>query len=165
MFHILFIFINLLRLYCHRCQMSSLSDIRFRLIAILSTLFSLLFLVLIIIQQNINLRQEPLEFFQAMYNHYLRTQIYKFSNDLDSIMKQMEQELDINFGASYICIVFVLIFTFICFLISLVVEIKSISKYNEDGKIDEDNSLVIQAPQIQRFIPFEQIQFTRQTRV
>ncbi|CAF2209686.1 unnamed protein product [Rotaria magnacalcarata] len=162
---ILFIFVNLLRLYCHHCQTSSLSDIRFRIIAIVSTLFSTVFLILIIIQQNNNRRTEPLEFFHAMHHYYSRTQIYKFSNDLELIIKQIKQDLDINLGVSYICIMFTLVLTFICFLISSTVEINPRSKVDDDEKISEHNAVLMQAPAVERFIPFEHIQFTRQTRV
>ncbi|CAF1337483.1 unnamed protein product [Rotaria sordida] len=162
---ILFIFINLLRLYYHYCQISFLNDIKFRLISMISTLISLLFLITIIIQHNTNRFNEPLEFFQSMYHHYLRIQIYKFSNDLDLIIKQLEHDLDISLGASYICIIFILILTFICFLISSIIEIKILSKFDEDENINEQNPILIQAPPIERFIPSEQIRFTRQTKV
>ncbi|CAF2513432.1 unnamed protein product [Rotaria sp. Silwood2] len=162
---VLFISVNLLRLYCHHCQTSSLNDVPFRLIGIILTLISLLFLIIIIIQQNSNRFIEPLEFFQSMHRHYLRTQIYKFSSDLHLIIKQLEHDLDIRFGISYICIIFVLIITFICFITSSTVEIKTVSKFDEDEKINEQNPILIEAPPIERFAPFEQTRFTRQTKV
>ncbi|CAF3449253.1 unnamed protein product [Rotaria sp. Silwood1] len=100
-----------------------------------------------------------------MHRHYLRIQIYKFSNDLDLIIKQLEHDLDIRLGTSYICIIFILILTFICFLTSSTVEIKTVSKFDEDEKINEQNPILTQAPPIERFVPSEQIRFTRQTKV
>ncbi|CAF3453913.1 unnamed protein product [Rotaria sp. Silwood1] len=114
---------------------------------------------------NTNRFNEPLEFFQSMHRHYLRIQIYKFSNDLDLIIKQLEHDLDIRLGTSYICIIFILILTFICFLTSSTVEIKTASKFDEDEKINEQNPILTQAPPIERFVPSEQIRFTRQTKV
>lgn len=163
--HLIFIFINILRLYCHRCPTSALNDIQFRLIAVVSTLFSVLFLIIILLQQNMNRLHEPLEFFQSMHRHYLRIQIYKFSNDLESVMKQIEHDLDIRFGASYICIIFILILTFVSFLTSSTVEIKIVSKFEEDEKVNDQNLILIPPTSTERFVPFEQIRFPRQTRV
>ncbi len=163
---ILFLIVNILRLsrrfrYC-------LNDIHLRLIAIVLSLFSFIFLITIIIQQNNNRLNEPLEFFQSMHRHYSGEQINSFSTNLELILKQIEQNLDIHLGASYICIIFILILTLITFLTSSTVEIKTLSTFDEDEKKNfEQNHQLIHSPLLrdERFIPSEQIRFLRQTKV
>jgi hypothetical protein len=162
---ILFFIVNILRLSHRRCY--CLNDIQLRLTAIISSLFSFVFLIIIIIQQNNNRLNEPLEFFQSMHRHYSRIQIYTFSNNLELILKRIEQDLDIRLGASFICIIIILILTLFSFLTSSTVEIKLLStSFDEDEKRNsEQNHQLIYPPRTERFIPSEQIRFTRQTKV
>jgi hypothetical protein len=175
---ILFIIVNILRLCRHYCIKHCLNDIQLRLISLISSLFSLVFLIIIILQYNGNRLNEPLEFFESMRRHYSRIQIYPFSKDLESIIKQIQGALDIRVGASFICILIILILTLISFLTSITVEIKisSISSssltYNDDNdekKIyryqNHNNHISIEPTKLERFVPSEQIRFTRQTKV
>jgi hypothetical protein len=103
-----------------------------------------------------------------MHRHYSNEQINAFSNNLELILKQIEQNLDIHLGASYICIIFILILTLITFLTSSTVEIKTLSTFDEDEKKNfEQNHQLIHSPLLrqERFIPSEQIRFLRQTKV
>ncbi len=161
----LFIFVNFLRLYRHYCHISCLNDIQLRLTGIISTLFSSLFLIIIIIQQNNNRLYEPLEYLETMRQHYSRKQIYSFSQDLELILKRIEQNLDINLGASYICIILILILTIISFFTSSTIEIKIPSTSDENEKKNEHHHILLPPPPVERFIPYEQIHFTRQTKV
>jgi len=135
--------------------------------SILSTLFSSLFLLIIIIEQNRNRLIEPLEFFQSMHQHYSRIQIYPFSNNLELILKQIEQDFNVHSGASYICIIFVLIFTCISFFTSSTVEIKLPSNCDHNQKHNGEQKRIITTPppRIKRFSPPHEIQFPRQTKV
>ena len=116
-----------------------------------------------------------------MYTHYSRIQIYKFSNDLKAIIKHIEHDLHVHFGLSYICIIFILILTFISFLTSSTGEIKAQlnfeddddeeeeeeeeEKEEEDDRKNDQNPILIQAYETERFVPSEPIRFTRQTHV
>ncbi|CAF3537976.1 unnamed protein product, partial [Rotaria sp. Silwood2] len=188
-----FIFVNILRLCRRYCIKHCLNDIQLRLISLISSLFSLLFLIIIIIQYNGNRLTEPLEFFEAMRRHYSRIQIYTFSKDLEIIIQQIENALNIRIGASYICILIALILTLVSFLTSITVEIKVSSTSSltlnddDDKKNDHWQNHKIHAPirpkpaeriipserlvrserflSPERFIPSEQIRFTRQTKV
>ncbi|CAF3943187.1 unnamed protein product [Rotaria sordida] len=185
---ILFIFVNIFRLCRRHCMKHCLNDIQLRLISIISSLFSLLFLIIIIIQYNGNRLTEPLEFFESMRRHYSRIQIYTFSKDLEIIIQQIENALNIRIGASYICILIILILTLISFLTSITVEIKVSStssltdnnEYNEKKndhfqnhkshipirpKPSERFILSERLVPSERFVPSEQIRYTRQTKV
>ena len=100
-----------------------------------------------------------------MRKYYSRVQIYAFSNDLQLVIKQIENDLNINVGASYICMIFVLIFTIISFLTSSTVEIKILPISDEDESKNEQNHILLSPPPIERFVPSEQIRYTRQTKV
>jgi len=100
-----------------------------------------------------------------MRQHYSRKQIYSFSQDLELILKRIEQNLDINLGASYICIILILILTIISFFTSSTVEIKIPSTSDENEKKNEHHHILLSPPPVERFIPYEQIHFTRQTKV
>jgi len=102
-----------------------------------------------------------------MHRHYSHKQIYAFSNNLETILKQIEQDLNIRLGASYICIILILILTLISFLTSSTVEIKISSTFDEDEKKigGQNDQLIHPPPPIERFVPSEQIQFPRQTKV
>jgi hypothetical protein len=173
-----FLIVNFLRLCRHHCVKHCLNDIQLRLISLISSLFSSLFLIVIIIQYNGNRVYEPLEFFESMRRHYSRIQIYTFSKDLELIIQQIENALDIRLGASYICILVTLILTIISFLTSITVEIKlsstssslTLSNNDDDEKknnLDQNhnNHTEIQSEPEERFVPSEQIRFTRQTKV
>lgn len=144
------------------------------MITIISTLFSSVFLLIIIIQHNNNRFTEPLEFFYSMHRYYLHEQIYSFSNDLDLIIKQIEQSLDIRLGACYICIIFILILTLLSFLTSSIIEIKLSSTFDENEKkpFEQNHRLILHPPPLpipkkrtEHFLPSEPIRFTRQTKV
>jgi hypothetical protein len=114
-----------------------------------------------------------------MRRHYSRIQIYTFSKDLELIIQQVENSLDIRIGASFKCILVILILTLISFLTSVTVEIKisptsSPSLTFNDNDDDEkknhqyqnhNNHILIQPTTVERFVPSEQIRFTRQTKV
>lgn len=145
--------------------------------SLLSSLFSLLFLVIIIVQYNGNRLKEPLEFFESMRRHYSRIQIYTFSKDLELIIQQIENALDIRIGASFICILITLILILLAFITSITVEIKipsiqsSLTFNNDDDEKknyryeNHNNHISIEPAQIERFVPSEQIRYTRQTKV
>jgi hypothetical protein len=176
---ILFVIINILRLCRRYCTKNCLNDIQLRLLSLILSLLSLVFLIIIIIQYNENRLNEPLEFFQSMNRHYSRIQIYTFSKDLESIIQQIENALDIRLGASFICVLIILILTSISFLTSITVEIKlpstpSLLTTNDDNDDDEkqnyryqnhNNHMTIESTTLERFVPSEQIRFTRQTKV
>jgi hypothetical protein len=135
-------------------------------VTIISSLFSSVSLIIIIIQHNNNRRKEPLEFFELMRRYYSRIQIYPFSKDLESIIKQIENDIDIRLGPSYMCIVLILILTIIYFLTSSTIEIKILSIFEEEDETkNEQNHVLMQRPSIDRFVPSEQIRYTRQTKV
>ena len=159
-----FLFANFLRL-CRR-PYYFYNDLQFRIIAIVSSLFSFLFLLIIIIEQNRNRLLEPLEFFQSMHRHYSRVQIYVFSNHLEIILKQIEHDLDVRLGAAYICMVIVLIFTFISFFTSSTVEIQIPSNHDEDERQNGGMKRTYPPPpRTERFISSESNRFGRQTKV
>lgn len=176
-----FAFICILRLCRRHCTKHCLNDIQLRLLSLISSLFSLLFLIIIIIQYNGNRLTEPLEFFESMRRHYSRVQIYTFSKDLEMIIQQVENALDIRIGASYICILIVLLLTLVSFLTSITVEIKMSSAssltFNEDDEKknyqcqnhqnheNNHNHIIMDSMTSERFVPSEQIRFTRQTKV
>ncbi len=162
----LLIFSNLLRL-CRR-PYYFYNDLQLRIISILSTLFSSIFLLIIIIEQNRNRLLEPFEFFQLMHRHYSRVQIYPFSNNLELVLKQIEQDLDVHLGASYICMICVLIFTGISFLTSSTVEIQiPQTKFDRYEKkiIEQKQIFKSPPPRIERFSPPIENRFQRQTKV
>jgi len=173
---ILFVIVNILRLCRRYCKNNCLNDIQLRLLSLISSLLSLVFLIIIIVQYNENRLNEPLEFFESMRRHYSRIQIYTFSKDLESIIQQVENALDIRLGASFICILIILILTSISFLTSITVEIKlpstpsSLTPNDDDEKKhyhyqNHNNHMVIESTTLERFVPSEQIRFTRQTKV
>jgi hypothetical protein len=111
-----------------------------------------------------------------MRQHYSHIQIYTFSKDLELIIQQIEHAVDVHSGASYICILVVSILIIISFLTSVTVEIKSVSTSPSLTFNDEDekktypyrnpnNHTLIQTSSLERFVPSEQIRFTRQTKV
>ena len=171
---IVFFFVNLLRICRFYCRKQCFNDIQLRLMSLVSSLFSLLFLIIIIIQHSSHRHFEALEFFEAMRRHYSRVQIYTFSKDLEVIVQHMENSFDIRMGASFFCILFVLIFTSIAFLTSISVEMKISSAsssltFNDDDEKKTDHfshrENSIEAMPNDRFIPSEHIRFTRQTKV
>ncbi|CAF3320589.1 unnamed protein product [Rotaria socialis] len=189
---LLFIFVNTLRLCRRHCTKHCLNDIQLRLISLLSSIFSLLFLIIIIIQYNSNRLTEPLEFFESMRRHYSRIQIYTFSKDLEIIIQQFENALDFRMGASYVSIMIILFLTFISFLTSITVEIKisttksSSLTLNEDEEKKNDfiqnheNQISLPTERfipsgrlepsdhflpLKRFVPSDEIRFKRQTKV
>ncbi|CAF1339835.1 unnamed protein product [Adineta steineri] len=185
---ILFFIVNIIRITRYQCNIYCLNDSLFRLISLLSSLFSVLFLIIIIIQYNGNRSIESLEFFESMRQHYSHIQIYTFTKDLELIIQQIENSLDIHIGVSYVCILTVLILKIMSFLTSVTVEIKivstsSSSTFSEDDEkkpyqysnhINNNNNnnnhhhhhhTLIQPIPLERFIPSEQIRFVRQTKV
>jgi energy-coupling factor transporter transmembrane protein EcfT len=101
-----------------------------------------------------------------MHRHYSRIQIYTFSNNLELILKQIEQDLDVNLGASYICVIFILIFMSISFLTSSTVEIEMLSSLEQiQNKPIEQKRTFIPTPRIERFVSSNETRFTRQTKV
>jgi hypothetical protein len=112
-----------------------------------------------------------------MRRHYSRIQIYTFSKDLEVIIQQIENTLDMQFGASFICILIILIFTMISLLTSITIEIKispaspSSLPFHEDEEKknfhyqNHENHIPIQPIVSERFVPSEQIRFARQTKV
>jgi hypothetical protein len=165
--------VNILRL-CRRYYLKHyLNDIQLRLLSLISSLFSLLFLIIIIIQYNTNRLKEPLEFFESMQSHYSRVQIYTFSKDLELIIEQIKKSLEISLGAPFICILIVLILTIISFLTSITIEIKISSTLNNNDDDEKkpyheqnhNNHQSLQTTTTERFVPSEQIRFTRQTKV
>ncbi|UJR08624.1 hypothetical protein I4U23_012883 [Adineta vaga] len=160
---ILFFIVNILRLNHY---IPCLNDIQLRLTATVSILFSSLFLLVIIIQHRNYQSYESLIYFETMREHYSRRQIYPFAQDLEVIIKQILSNLEIQSGASFLFIVFVFIFTIISFFTSSTVEIKEQLKFDEDEKKTEQNHVLISTPAtMDRFIPYEQIRFPRQTKV
>ncbi|CAF1252146.1 unnamed protein product [Adineta steineri] len=170
---ILFFFVNFLRLYRY---IPCLNDLYLRLIAIISTLFSSIFLIIIIIQQNNNRLYEPLAYLETMREHYSTHQIYSFTHDLELIIKQITSNLDVHLGTSYICIILILILTIVSFFTSSTVEIKILSTFDDDERKNEQNNVLLPSPPTpplllpplppsERFVPYEQIRFSRQTKV
>ena len=162
----LFLFSNFLR-FCRR-QFYIYKDLPLRILNIVINLFICLFLLIILIEQNRNRLREPLEFFQSMHQHYSRIQIYPFSNNLELIVKQVEQDFHVHFGLSYICLIVVFIATSIAFLTSTLVEIKLPSELEQETKKTfplEPNRTSYPLPRIKRFPPDDDTRFTRQTKV
>jgi hypothetical protein len=168
---IFFLFINILRLFRHYYLKKCFNDIQLRLLSLISSLFSLLFLIIIIIQYNGNRLYEPLEFLESMRRHYSRIQIYTFSKDLELIIQQIESALEMNLGASFICLVIMLILTIISLLTSISIEIKispsslTFPEDEEKKNFHYQNHVPIQPIVSERFVPSEQIRFARQTKV
>jgi hypothetical protein len=106
-----------------------------------------------------------------MRRHYSRIQIYTFSKDLESIIQQIENSLDIHFGASFICVVIILILSIVSLLTSITIEIKNLPTTftfpeDEEKKNYHYQNHVPTPPIVaERFIPSEQIRFARQTKV
>lgn len=164
--HGVFSFSNFLRL-CRR-QFYFYTDLPLRIIAIIINLFSCLFILIILLEQNRNRLREPLEFFQSMHRHYSRIQIYPFTNNLEFILKQLEQDLHVHLGPSYICLIVVFILTSIAFLTSTSVEIKLPNELEQEIKTSIEQHRKIPSlslPRIERFPPEEETRFGRQTKV
>ena len=176
-FQILFLLINTARLSRKYCERHCLNDIQLRLLSLVSSLFSLLFLIIIIIQFNGNRLNEPLEFLESMRRHYSRVQIYTFSKDLEAIIQQIEHALVIRSGASYISLVIILILTLISLFTSVTVEIKippvllnddeskKNSLYQNHNHHDHRPIRPMTITTTERFIPSEHNRYTRQTKV
>lgn len=173
---IVFFLVNLLRIGRLYCRKQCFNDIQLRLMSLISSLFSLLFLIIIIIQQTSHRSYEALEFFDAMRRHYSHVQIYTFSKDLEVIVQHMQNSFDIRLGASFFSMLIILIFTSIALITSISVEMKMSSAsssltFNDDDdnkKIDQYSShrhSSIEVTPNDRFIPSEHIRFTRQTKV
>ena len=155
-FEILFFLGNFLRL--HR-YIAFLNDLQLRIVAIVSALFSFLSLLIIIIQHKTYESYETLVYFETMRGYYSRRQIYPFAHDLEMIINRITSNLDIQSGSSFICMIVVFVLTIISFFTSSTVEVKFESSFNEDEKKDEEKA------SMERFIPYEQIRFPRQTKV
>ena len=172
---IVFFCVNALRLCRRHCSKHCLNDIQLRLISLISSLVCLLFLIVIIIQYTSHRRYEPLKFFDAMRQHYSRIQIYTFSKDLESILQQIEHALDVRMGGSFLCVLLNLVLTFITFLTSITVEMKSSSASPSLTLNDEEEKrhyhsssrpqTSIDSMPSDRFVPSEQIRYARQTKV
>lgn len=172
---IVFFCVNALRLCRRHCSKHCLNDIQLRLISLISSLVSLLFLIIIIIQHTSHRRHEPLQFFEAMRQHYSRIQIYTFSKDLESILQQIEHALDVRMGGSFLCVLLNLVLTFTTFLTSITVEMKSSSASPSLTLNDEEEKrhyhsssrphTSIDSVPSDRFVPSEQIRYARQTKV
>ncbi|CAF0934611.1 unnamed protein product [Didymodactylos carnosus] len=132
------ILINILRLWSMK-QKLLINDIQLRLLSIISSLFIILFSIIIITYQNSNKKYETLEFFDSLRRHYSRIQIYKFSNHLTTIIERFEQILDIKLGSSFMLVTFGLSFAFIAFLLSAVVEIKPLKLTVTTNKNSKSN--------------------------
>ena len=180
MCHVAFLLVNTLRLARFYYHLSLIDDIPLRLAAIVATVFSSLFVVVILIQQHTYRDHEPLQFFEIMRAHYSRMQIYKFSNDLEFVVRQLQARLDVRFGASYTCLVLMLVLTVIAFGASSTVEIKlspTVGQDDEnDGEEEEEIASVDERKQTPRrspidahmddyFVPSEPVRFKRQTKV
>ncbi|CAF0996670.1 unnamed protein product [Adineta ricciae] len=155
-FEILLFLGNFLRL--HR-YIPFLNDLQLRIVAIVSALFSFLSLLIIIIQHKTYESYETLVYFETMRGYYSRRQIYPFAHDLEVIINRITSNLDIQSGSSFICMIVVFVLTIISFFTSSTVEVKVESSFDEDEKKDE------QKASMERFIPYEQIRFPRQTKV
>jgi hypothetical protein len=158
----LFLLANVLRLYGH---LPCLNDIQLRLVAIISTLLSSIFLLVIIIQHSSNRLHEPLIYFETMREHYSHRQIYPFTHDVDLIIERITSSLDVQSGASYICIVLIFIFTIVSFFTSSTVEIKAAVTFDDEEKKIEQDPVLIPSTMTDRFVPYEHIRFSRQTKV
>lgn len=130
--HSIFFFSNFLRL-CRR-QFYFYKDLPLRIITIIINLFSCVFLLIILVEQNRNRLREPLEFFQSMHRHYSRIQIYPLANNLEFILKQLEQDFHVQLGPSYACLVVVFIMTNIALFASTFVEIKLPNELEQEQK-------------------------------
>lgn len=159
----LFLFSNFLRL-CRR-QFYFYKDLPLRILNIVIHFFICLFLLIILIEQNRNRLREPLEFFQSMHRHYSRIQIYSFANNLELILKQLEQDFHVHFGPSYICLIIILIATSIAFITSTLVEIKLPSEFEQETKTTFPTNRNYPLPRIKRFPPDDDSQYPRQTKV
>ena len=174
-FQILFLLINTVRLTRQYCVKHCLNDIQLRLISLISSLFALLFLIIIIIQFNGHRLNEPLEFLESMRRHYSRVQIYTFSKDLEAIIQQIENALEVRSGTSFISLVIVLILTLISLFTSVTVEIKlppplppNDDEHRKDSPYQNHNHHhrpIIRPLTTERFIPSEHNRYTRQTKV
>lgn len=175
LFQILFLLINTVRLSRRYCEQHCLNDIQLRLLSIISSLFSLLFLIIIIIQFSGNRLNEPLEFLESMRRHYSRVQIYTFSKDLEAIIQQIEHALEIRSGVSFISLVIILILTLISLFTSVTVEIK-IPPITSNDDPSKKNSLYqnhnhhrpvqpLTITSTERYIPSEYNRYPRQTKV
>lgn len=182
LFQILFLLINTVRLSRQYCMKNCFNDIQLRLLSLISSLFSLLFLIIIIIQFNAHRLNEPLEFLESMRRHYSRVQIYTFSKDLEAFIQQIENSLDVRSGTSFISLVIVLILTLISLFTSVSVEIKILPPLpphdEEHGKPSpyqnhnnnhhyhhQQERTIIRPMTTERFIPSEHNRYTRQTKV
>ena len=160
--HGVFSFSNFLRLF--RRQYYFYTDLPLRIITIIINLFSCLFLLIILLEQNRNRLREPLEFFQSMHRHYSRIQIYPLANNLEFILKQLEQDFHVQLGPSYVCLIVGFILTSIAFLASTLVEIKLPNEL--EPEIEQPRKIPsLSLPRIERFPPEEETRFGRQTKV
>ena len=167
--------VNLLRLCRQRFNRLCCNDIQLRLISMVSGLFSFLFLLAILIQHQSHRFDEPLEFFESMRHHYSRIQIYSFSKDLDIVLRQIEETLQVKLGASYFYVLFSFLFIIFAMLTSITIEIKtpsSSSSLTFQDDFEENNVHPQTLPETsfnsmtsERFVPSEQIRYTRQTKV
>ncbi|CAF0853488.1 unnamed protein product [Didymodactylos carnosus] len=132
------ILVNILRLLNMRRKLF-VNDMQLRLLSIICSLFILLFSIIILAYQHSNKKYETLEFFDSLRRHYSQIQIYKFSSHLTTIIERFEQILVIKLGSSFTLATLALLFTFIAFLSSAMVEIKTskLTSTNTNSKLSE----------------------------
>ena len=134
---LIFLLVNILRLYRQRYQWTCPDDIQLRLIALISALFSSIFSLIILIQHHLHRFIEPLEFLESMRRHYSQAQISSFANDLDFLIQQIQSSMDIHRGSSFYSMIFVFIFSLMTLLTSSMVEIKV--KSSDDEEAEEED--------------------------
>ena len=145
-----------------------LKDLYLRIFSIISHLIIIVFLIFILIEQNRHRLYETLYYFHSMHRYYSELQIYSFAKNLELILEKIQDNFDINLGASYTCIIFVLIFTVISFLLSSIVEVKRTSLDDEDITMHAKPNLISTQHTTHRSVPstpMPTIRHLRQTKV
>jgi hypothetical protein len=162
---IVFFLVNFLRLCRQKYRLVYLDDIQLRLIAVVSALFSLIFLIVILVQQTTHRFDEPLAFFETMHRHYSRLQIYTLSNDIEFIRQHIQTHIDVRLGLAYLSMIFVLILTLIGLLASSMIDMKILPKFDDNNYSRSSEKMSRMSNLVEHSISSEPMQFTRQTRV